>query len=1093
MSSLASLPKAVVAEMKFIVSEVKSVLPKPPSIPKVLQIPKVPLKLRDFIRSVRNCRTAAEERTMISNESAMIRTAIKEEQVEYRHRNVAKLLYMYMLGYPTHFAQVECLKLINSKNFSEKRVGYLAVMLLLSEETELLLLATNSLANDLHNPNPYIVGLALTVIGNLANDSMSRDLVVIVDKHMCSQNPYVRKKAALAMGRILNKVPEMVEDFSPNMIALFRSRDHGVLLSALALVQKVFAFAPSAGRSIFAPLVPHLIQLLKAVSTEVSFDHVITGVNDPFLTIDLLRLLQVLASDDASSADAFHDVLAQLLTKTDASKNAGAAVLYECVMTIGRHKHLDGGLRTLAIAVLGKFLDGSDNNAQYVALRTLGGVIERDPVAVGRHVHTIVACLKDADSSIRHRSLALIYALANPSNVTHLVSELLAHLTTCGAEEATLICPSVLSVVDRLAPTPRWRVDTLITLLTLAGEHCGPRVVASAGASVTEGGAELRMYATHRLARAVKDDGGKQEGLALVAVWCVGENGDLLLERYQYETLEDDGSGGKKKVEIVYDALEPNDVITLVENVAKRDGATEATQARALTCYAKLTERFAKLRDEGLLTRLRVLIRKNRSSKSVELQTRSIEYSALVSEGCPFVGQALVRMPVVDQAVVARAKAEALAAKEAAADYAIAHPIPSTAVAVAVVSKKQTAAPIVDLMDLFGGGSSAPAQTTTTKAAANTNTTANANANVNKQLDIFSSSGQSKPAKSDFDALTDIFATQAKAQAQAPQQVDMFAPAPLFAPPQAQAFGQQNFGGGFTTDVFASVQSAPAPAPAPPTQQTQQTQQMQQMQQFSANPMDAFASMPSAAPAPAPFLQQQPLPPIMDAFAPAPSAPAPPLMAQQQQFAPAPSMPVQQFTAPQPDMFAPAPPPPAPQAAFGGGPMGTFPPSSSSSSLPPFQPSYPTTAPFNPPPPADVYGQLPSSSTSPPPVVLGSPLRVKFTAFSEDGLSIDFECVKSDPNDSTRTDVTASFRNETNLEMSGLAFQAAVPKYLSLELSPPTSTVLAPASNAVTQLMKISNSQLGSKKIMLKLRISYVVNGQRIEKTPTANNFPDGF
>ena len=56
------------------------------------------LKLRDLIRQVRACKTAAEERAVIAKESAMIRTAIKEEQVHYRHRNVAKLLYMHVLG-----------------------------------------------------------------------------------------------------------------------------------------------------------------------------------------------------------------------------------------------------------------------------------------------------------------------------------------------------------------------------------------------------------------------------------------------------------------------------------------------------------------------------------------------------------------------------------------------------------------------------------------------------------------------------------------------------------------------------------------------------------------------------------------------------------------------------------------------------------------------------------------------------------------------------------------------------------------------------------------------------------------------------------
>ena len=61
------------------------------------------LKLRDLIRQVRACKTAAEERAVIAKESAMIRTAIREEQEQYRHRNVAKLLFMHMLGELVHF------------------------------------------------------------------------------------------------------------------------------------------------------------------------------------------------------------------------------------------------------------------------------------------------------------------------------------------------------------------------------------------------------------------------------------------------------------------------------------------------------------------------------------------------------------------------------------------------------------------------------------------------------------------------------------------------------------------------------------------------------------------------------------------------------------------------------------------------------------------------------------------------------------------------------------------------------------------------------------------------------------------------------
>ena len=121
------------------------------------------MRLRDLIKEVRNCKTAADERAVVNKECAAIRTAFKEEDAEYRHRNVAKLLYMHMLGYPTHYGQMECLKLITSPSYPDKRVGrkfsfapplsltvaiqkgYLGLMLLLDERQEVLMLATHSI------------------------------------------------------------------------------------------------------------------------------------------------------------------------------------------------------------------------------------------------------------------------------------------------------------------------------------------------------------------------------------------------------------------------------------------------------------------------------------------------------------------------------------------------------------------------------------------------------------------------------------------------------------------------------------------------------------------------------------------------------------------------------------------------------------------------------------------------------------------------------------------------------------------------------------------------------------------------------------
>ena len=65
-----------------------------------------PGKLRDLIRTIRAARTAADERAVISKECASIRDSFREEDNDFRCRNVAKLLYIHMLGYPAHFGQV---------------------------------------------------------------------------------------------------------------------------------------------------------------------------------------------------------------------------------------------------------------------------------------------------------------------------------------------------------------------------------------------------------------------------------------------------------------------------------------------------------------------------------------------------------------------------------------------------------------------------------------------------------------------------------------------------------------------------------------------------------------------------------------------------------------------------------------------------------------------------------------------------------------------------------------------------------------------------------------------------------------------------
>ncbi len=65
-----------------------------------------PMRLRDLIRQVRAARTLEEERQVVQKECANIRETFRDEDNTWRCRNMAKLLYIHMLGYPAHFGQV---------------------------------------------------------------------------------------------------------------------------------------------------------------------------------------------------------------------------------------------------------------------------------------------------------------------------------------------------------------------------------------------------------------------------------------------------------------------------------------------------------------------------------------------------------------------------------------------------------------------------------------------------------------------------------------------------------------------------------------------------------------------------------------------------------------------------------------------------------------------------------------------------------------------------------------------------------------------------------------------------------------------------
>jgi len=471
--------------------------------------------------------------------------------------------------------------------------------------------------SDLNHSNQYVVGLALCTLGNIASIEMSRDLFPEIENLLSTANPYIRRKAALCAMRICRKVPDLQEHFLEKAKLLLSDRNHGVLLCGLTLVTSMCEADEIEGGEegiveMFRPLTGALVRTLKGLtSSGYAPEHDVTGITDPFLQVKLLRLLRVLGRGDARTSEHINDILAQVATNTDSSKNVGNSILYEAVLTI-LDIEADSGLRVLGVNILGKFLSNKDNNIRYVALNTLIKVVAVEPNAVQRHRNTILDCLRDPDISIRRRALDLSFTLINEGNVRVLIRELLAFLEVADNEFKPVMTSQIGVAADRFAPNKRWHIDTMLRVLKLAGNYVKEQILSSFVRLIATT-PDLQTYSVQKLYAGLKED-ITQEGLTLAGAWVIGEYGDALLRGGNYE-----------EEELVREVKE-SDIVDLFATILSSAYATQIVTEYIITSAMKLTTRFS---DPAQIDRIRRLLQSRTVDLSTEIQQRAVEYGNL--------------------------------------------------------------------------------------------------------------------------------------------------------------------------------------------------------------------------------------------------------------------------------------------------------------------------------------------------------------------------------------------------------------------------------------------------------------------------------
>ena len=565
-------------------------------------------RLRDVIKAIRSCKTAAEERNVVSEESARIRASFRQENCPLRHRNVAKLIFFHMLGYNTQFAHIECLKLMISKRFIEKKVGYLALVQLMAEEDELSLMAISSVKADLASETQNVVSMALCAVANSASADMcrevSRDVIRLVTS---SGRASIKAKAILAAARVVRKCPDLLEDFLEPALALVDETHTQTLGTAMSLALEIIKQdADKIDR--FAAFSSTFERSLRNLShVDGQFDLTINGIVDPFTQCRLIEILRNIGRKGQAQTQPFEGLLGNIISSTELVKQTGRSLVYECCRTI-LELPTSPSLRAQALNTLDSLIISKENNTRYIALKALTREAANNPDSVLKFRTGVLGCLQDPDLSVATMAVELLVMLVNASNVKTIMRDLLHLLDTVeNAELKETIATKVCLVAELHKYDQNWYLDTMVHVLELTksiGEDTVCRIL-----NTILSAAELHEYAVKVLFFSVKKHAG-QEALITLGLWCIGEYADLLISSRQFPGLPPSPTAGE--------------VVELIHSVFTQQVSVMCKQY-ALTAIAKLA-----VRVPAEVSSCRYVLEGQSLSSVLELQQRACEYLILL-------------------------------------------------------------------------------------------------------------------------------------------------------------------------------------------------------------------------------------------------------------------------------------------------------------------------------------------------------------------------------------------------------------------------------------------------------------------------------
>mmetsp|Transcript_3330 Transcript_3330/g.4441 ORF Transcript_3330/g.4441 Transcript_3330/m.4441 type:complete len:1330 (+) Transcript_3330:204-4193(+) len=425
--------------------------------------------LTDIVKGIRASKR--DTALYISACIAEIKSEINSTDPHTKANALQKLTFLQMMGYNMSYASFATIEVMSDPRFAHKRIGYLAASQAFTQDTDVILLTTNSLKKELRGAigpgmnGVYEAGLAINCLSNIVTADLARDLLSEVTNLTVHPQPYLRKKAILCLLKMFMKYPQGLRLTFPKLQdSLIKDINPSVTSCAANVITELSDKNPK-NYLVLAP----------------SFFALLTNSSNNWMLIKVVKLLGSLVPVEPRLARKLLDPLANIVQNTQAK-----SLLYEAVYTITLCipycKKADGkmpanvpSIVNLSSQTLKTFLQESDQNLKYLGLVGFASLMVSHPKVLSGSEYRplILACLSDEDVTIRTRALELLIGVATRKNVMELITQLLHHVDMATGSYKIDVVVKIIEICSSekyaLLSDFAWYMDVLVILARTRG------------------------------------------------------------------------------------------------------------------------------------------------------------------------------------------------------------------------------------------------------------------------------------------------------------------------------------------------------------------------------------------------------------------------------------------------------------------------------------------------------------------------------------------------------------------------------------------------------------------------------------------------